>query len=274
MDIAVSIVLYKSERDAIQQLLSDIFGCNKKIFILLIDNSPTDDLKTCTNDPRVKYIFNNANLGYGAAHNIGLEESSKRGIKYHLVVNPDISFQSNVLSTLYDFMDNHEEVGLVMPKVCYEDGSLQRLCKLLPTPFDLIGRRFFPASLVKNSNMRYELHTFEYNTILDTACLSGCFMFLRTDVLKKSGLFDPRYFMYLEDYDLVRRIHRFSKTICYPFVSITHGHKKESYQNKTLLKIHLKSAISYFNKWGWFFDKERKIVNKQVLSNLNKSTVI
>ena len=91
-------------------------------------------------------------------------------------------------------------------------------------------------------------------------------MFVRTSVFEKSGLFDPRYFMYLEDYDLIRRINMNSKTIFYPGVSIIHGHAKESYKNGKLLKIHIQSAIKYFNKWGWFFDNERKRINQEILS--------
>jgi len=30
----------------------------------------------------------------------------------------------------------------------------------------------------------------------------------------------------------------------------------------------VKGAIVYFNKFGWFFDKERREINKRVLKNL------
>ena len=85
------------------------------------------------------------------------------------------------------------------------------------------------------------------------------------------GLFDQRYFMYLEDYDLVRRIHKVSKTIFYPYVSVLHGHEKGSYKSVKLLFIHMKSAVKYFNKWGWFYDKERTTFNKATLERLNHS---
>jgi len=94
-------------------------------------------------------------------------------------------------------------------------------------------------------------------------------MFLRTSVLKDLGPFDENIFMYLEDTDLNRRIHSKYKTIFYPKVSIMHEYSKESYVNKKLLIYHIKSAIYYFNKWGWFFDKERDELNSRCLSNLN-----
>ena len=76
--------------------------------------------------------------------------------------------------------------------------------------------------------------------------------------------------MYFEDFDLMRRIHNVSKTIFYPNVSIIHDHAKESYKSNKMLILHIKSAIKYFNKWGWIFDKERKEMNKRILEELKK----
>lgn len=74
--------------------------------------------------------------------------------------------------------------------------------------------------------------------------------------------------MYFEDFDLIRRIQKVSKTIYYPEVTIVHNHAKESYKSKKMLKIHIQSAIKYFNKWGWVFDKERRLWNKQILKEI------
>ena len=76
--------------------------------------------------------------------------------------------------------------------------------------------------------------------------------------------------MYCEDFDLIRRLHRVGKTLYYPEVSIIHNHAQESYKNIRQLLMHIKSAILYFNKWGWFFDKERKEMNKKILDELEK----
>nr|WP_028950943.1 hypothetical protein [Sulfurihydrogenibium subterraneum] len=69
----------------------------------------------------------------------------------------------------------------------------------------------------------YELRFTGYNKIMEVPYLSGCFMFIRTKVLEKVGLFDERFFMYLEDTELSRRIHKVSKTIflslC-PYISL------------------------------------------------------
>jgi hypothetical protein len=98
-------------------------------------------------------------------------------------------------------------------------------------------------------------------------------MFLRTSVLADVGMFDPRFFMYLEDFDLVRRIHAKYKTIFLPSVKVIHEYAKGSYKNRKLMIYHIKSAIKYFNKYGWIFDFHRRKINQNFLAKYyNNST--
>jgi GT2 family glycosyltransferase len=274
MSINVSIVLFRNDKDLVKKA---IYSCINSILInklYLIDNSPTDALSCLANlDSKIIYIFNNANLGYGKTHNIALRKSIEESIPYHLVLNPDVYFEKGGLEELYNFMEANKDVGLVMPKVLYPDGDIQYLCKLLPTPLDLFGRRFLNfgpfKKIVEKRDEIYELRFTGYDKIMEVPYLSGCFMFIRTEVLKKVGLFDERFFMYLEDTDLSRRIHRVAKTIYYPYVHVFHEYGKGSYKSLKLLYYHIKSAIKYFNKYGWFFDKERKEINKRILKKLS-----
>lgn len=271
MSLAVSIVLYHNDQE-LNEAIQSVLNMSWDVKLYLIDNSKTDILKKYAADPRITYIFNAKNLGYGAGHNIALRKSLEENIKYHLIMNPDIRFEKGILEKIIGFMEDHPDTGALMPKIYYQQGHLQRLCKLLPTPFDLIGRRFLRKTpLAARRNEMYELHHFGYDSILNTPCLSGCFMFLRTAVLEKTGLFDERFFMYLEDYDLARRINRFYRTVFFPGVSIVHGFKKGSYQDPKLLRFHIQSAIRYFNKWGWFFDNERKRLNDDVLKQISET---
>ena len=269
----VSIVLYQNSLVQLKRAINSVLSTKLDVKLYLIDNSPADSLKILSElNPRIVYIFNNANLGFGKAHNIAIKETLKEGVPFHLIMNPDIYFDKEVLEELYSFMEENKDIGLVMPKVLYPDGRIQYLCKLLPTPFDLFGRRFLNKGPLKKyiekRNEIYELRFTGYNKIMEVPYLSGCFMFIRTEVLKKIGLFDERFFMYLEDTDLSRRIHRVAKTIYYPYVHIYHEHQKGSYKNLKLLKIHIESAIKYFNKWGWFNDPERETINRKTLEKL------
>jgi GT2 family glycosyltransferase len=268
--LSCSVVLYNTDETLIRNLVDCLLKSSLGIKILLIDNSPE---KTAAYDhlvsEKVDYIFNNSNLGYGAAHNIGIKKAIAAGIKYHLVLNPDIVFEAEVLTELLRFMDANHDIGHVMPKVFYPDGSVQYVCKLLPTPFDLIFKRFVPNNLFKKRFDRFQLKFTNYDQIMDVPYLSGCFMMLRVEVLEKSGLFDERFFMYPEDIDLTRRIHKVARTVFYPFVSVEHQHVGESYVSTKMLKIHIINMIKYFNKWGWVFDKERRKINSIILTKLH-----
>lgn len=184
----------------------------------------------------------------------------------HLLLNPDITFEPHVLSELAQFLDANAGVGAVMPRINYPDGSLQRLCKLLPTPLDLIFRRFIPFERFKAKiNERYEMHGLAQDRPSCVPTLSGCFLLVRSDLLTQVGGFDERFFMYMEDVDLVRRIGNVASTIYLPAVRVLHAYAKGSYRDKTLLGYHLRSAVLYFSKWGWFLDRTRRERNRLAL---------
>jgi len=269
-NIALSIVTYQNKDGTLKKCIDSILGANLRIKLYIIDNSPMDKIRLFCNSPKINYIFNNANLGYGKGHNIVIKQTIQQKIKYHLVLNPDVYFGKGTIEKLYNFMENNPDIGLSMPKISYPNGSVQYLCKLLPTPMDLIWRRFLPASkYLDKRNFLYELRFTGYDKIMDVPYLSGCFMFIRTEALSRVGLFDERFFMYFEDTDLTRRIHKHYRTVYCPEVSVFHQYQKGSYKNWKLLKYHVQSAIRYFNKWGYFFDKDRQVINRNILKKLN-----
>ena len=269
--ITASVVLYKTHLDEVNNVLNSFSpGKDRKLFFL--DNSPQLDraLDFLKNLPYVEYIYNGANLGYGRANNDGINKAIEMGSNFHIVMNPDIRFDPAIIDDLAAFADNDPQIIAVMPKIVDETGTVQHLCKLLPTPADLIFRRFFPdKGLFRKNNERYVLSSFGYNRVIDPPSLSGCFMFLRVETLEKHGIrFDEQFFMYCEDFDLIRRLHRIGKTLYYPDVSIVHKQARASYSDHEMLKAHIVSACRYFNKYGWFRDEERKMMNGKILKEL------
>ena len=216
---------------------------------------------------RLEYI-KHTNKGYGSGHNVALRKAMEEGSHYHLVVNPDVWFGAEVIPALWRLMEEDETIAQVMPKVLFLNGSVQCLAKLLPTPLDLFGRFFLPGKLIAKRNDRFELKHSGYDKMMNVPYLSGCFMFLRMSALKSEGLFDERFFMYIEDTDLTRRLHVKYKTLFFPSVCIYHRFSRLSYHKWRLLLVHITSVIKYFNKWGWIYDRERRRFNKRLLSEL------
>lgn len=268
--LTCSIVLYNNNKAVLLAAINSILNsplCSK---LYLIDNSPTNSFVNIIDSERVEYTHIPVNIGFGAGHNVAIKKSMVLGATYHLVLNPDVYFIPEIIDELINFMDLNPQTANVMPLVLYPDNTIQYVCKLLPTPYDWIGRRFNPfKSLVKKRNELFELRFTNYNQIMQVPYLSGCFMFLRNSCLESVGLFDENMFMYCEEPDLCRRfINRGYKTVFNPHIKIYHIFEKGSHKSLRLSLIGIKSAIYYFNKWGWFFDEERKKINNNILSKL------
>lgn len=273
MIISSSIVLYNTDQYQLSRLLDCIELSRVIDRIILVDNSSIKLDSVFLNLPNVTYIYVGENLGYGAGHNTAIRLAIESNTDFHFVLNPDVYFQPEELEKMISRMRIDESVGQLMPKVIYPDGSLQYLCKLIPTPFDLFFRRFLRGpfkELARNKAEQFELRFTGYKQEMDVPYLSGCFMLFRISALKEIGLFDERFFMYPEDVDITRRMHVKYRTIFFPSAVIVHDHAKESYKSFKMLWIHVANMIKYFNKWGWFFDAERKLVNSRVIETLRK----
>lgn len=267
IELSISLVIYKNNPGILRKLFDSLSSSKLKTKVFIIDNSPSDNIKNMCNRNLV-YIFNNKNIGFAKAHNIAISQIITLS-KYHLVINPDIIFKTEtLLEDIYNFMEHNQEIGLLMPKILYPEGSIQYLCRLLPIPYDLMLRKIFVPFFSNRQNIRYELRFADYNKILDVPFLSGCFMFIRTEALRKVGIFDERFFMYFEDLDLSRRIHKYYRTVYHPVSAVIHSFEKSPTGNFKLLEYHISSSIKYFNKWGWFFDKERTQINQETLQKI------
>lgn len=263
MSVSASLVLFHNDPEAYGAAISS-FLTSSDGRLFLIDNSAAPLRHPLFDHPRVRYIFPGKNLGFGAGHNLAIAQVGLTS-EFHLLLNPDVRFEPNVIRSLLRFARSDASIGAVMPRIRYPDGTQQNLCKMLPTPVDLFVRRFVPLHSVQaRLNFRYELLGLPQDRPVDVPSLSGCFLLVRTRLLQGLRGFDERYFMYMEDVDLVRRIGDVSRTVYYPHVSVEHAYAKASYRNKKLLGHHLRSAVRYFNKWGWWIDPCRRYRNKEV----------
>lgn len=271
-DVSGSIVAYKSHPAELEQAILSFLNTTLRVRMLVVDNSPTEILGPMCRRLGTEYLFAGKNYGFGAGHNIALRRAPSA--KYHLALNPDVQFEPEALAELVEFLELNETVGLVMPRVFYPDGSPQRLCKRLPAPFDILARRTFPKPLKRLYHRQmslFELSNLNTNTVLSVPHLSGCFMLMRKQALLDCGLFDERFFLYFEDIDLTRRIHERYETVYYPHVNIIHRHEKGSYKSLRLLFYGIRSAVRYFNKWGWVWDEQRDLANSVIGPRVNLS---
>lgn len=262
LDVCVSFVLFGNDRDEITRAISQVQASRISSHVVVIDNScPPLDLEFAS-AMGATVVTTNANIGYGRGHNIALAASKGR-CRYNLVMNTDLQTEGDAIAGMVTFMDAHPDAGLAMPKVRYPDGSLQRLCRLLPDPSDLVARRLLKGTnWGKARNDRYEFHNWDYDTVAQFPFLSGCFMMCRRSVIDQVGYFDDRYFLYAEDLDLSRRINSVAKTLYNPHEVVVHEYRSQSTPSLKRIKYATVSLSRYFFKWGWIFDRDRDRVNQ------------
>ncbi len=268
--VTASVVIHKTDPRMLERAISSLRqSAVTKLY--LIDNSPAPLNAVPDSYPELEICYRHvANDGFGAAHNIAINQALRDGSDYHLVMNPDVEWEGDAIGPLVDYMVKHEDVGMAMPRVVYPDGMLQYSFRMLPTPADVFAKRFLPARMIAGRMKRYLLEEADHDKIINCPYLLGSCLLFRTKSFLVTGLFDERFFMYPEDIDITRRFHRFYKTCYLPLTTVTHRHAAESRKSLKMLRLHILNMIKYFNKWGWLFDKERRRFNKRLLRDLPK----
>lgn len=233
----------------IVKTLETIFNETKDIDfkLYIVDNGSTDGTPEYIekNFPQVTVIRSGKNVGFGAGHNVVINSVESR---YHAIINPDIVLNENAIKKMADYMEENPDIGLLSPRICFPDGRDQILGKRNPRLKYLVASRLRgdePSKLLRE----YAMLDSDLSKPIQIENATGCFMFLRTEILKNIGGFDDGYFMYFEDADLARRINEISKCVYYPYAIVNHVWGRDSKRNFKLMCVHIDSMLRYFRKW-------------------------
>ena len=246
INISATIVIYNQSIDILKSAIDSFLNIplTKKLFV--IDNASKTYLEKQFLHEDLEYIYLDQNIGFGAAHNHVI---NKLNSDYHLILNPDIEFNPSIIRPLIDKLQKEGDVSFITPKIVYPDSEIQFVCRKHPTFFDLINRK------IKFSEKKFQAHQYAHKDLSKPfypEFIHGCFMLFKTKELKTLQGFDKRYFLYMEDADLCRKIDASGKKKLYfPEVEIIHQHQKGSSKKPILFYHHFISAIKYFLKWGF-----------------------
>ena len=199
-------------------------------------------------------LSGHGNIGYSGGHNIAIEKSSD---DYHLILNPDVVLQRESIFNGIQFLEQNSDVGLAVP-ILLNSNKKSHLCKRYPDLFTLFLRGFAPG-LIKNF-FKYHLDNYAIADIdlnqpnKDVTIASGCFMLFKKSVLNQTGGFNPRYFLYFEDFDLSIKTRKFSRIALLPQMQIFHYGGHATHKGWKHIKYFISSAFTFYhiNKWKWF----------------------
>jgi GT2 family glycosyltransferase len=273
--LTVSIVTYRPDLALLEKTLRTLAaslgnareqGLLRGANVALVDNTGERTTaaavvklgQECFQDTGVtmSYLHGHANIGYGAAHNLVMHGGSTN---FHLVLNPDVELAPDALVAALKFLAAHRDVGVITPASFRDDGSREFLCKRYPSLLDLALRGFAPAPLrrifrsrLARYEMRIETETLAGNAVLSPiAIMSGAFMLARRKAIDATGGFDPKFFLYFEDFDWSMRLNRVTKSAFLPTVRIVHHGGRTVRKGPRHIVYFVQSARRFFAKHGW-----------------------
>lgn len=266
-ELSVSLVVYRPNRELLARTLDSLDKAWSALRatrgagsmrLSLVDNGGLPDLSNCLLRLRaqgvtVTTLTGHGNVGYGRGHNLAIELAKSR---YHLILNPDIDMDRDALVHAIAFLDRHPKVGLLTPYVVDDASRQQYLCRRYPALIDLFVRGFMPQAVRRHFDKRlasYEMRDAinDRDIVLDPPIVSGCFMLFRTELLQRLSGFDPRYFLYFEDYDLSLRTHALASVAYVPAVRVLHHGGGAARKGRGHIKMFIASACRFYNRFGW-----------------------
>ena len=280
MLISVGIVTYQSDIELLELTVNslldaltvaqDQYGTQAVLTFILNDTQPQhienidrfirDITPRLKDGVQIKTIRGHGNIGYGGGQNKAI---SKNNSQYHVVLNPDVSFNSNVISDCIRFMEANADTAMTVPQGYDHTDQYAYLSKRPPTLLVIIVRGLSLRWL--NRVFRSQLSRYTYRETLPSispvpvTLASGCFMFCRTSVLNSIQGFNEKYFLYFEDFDLSMRIQKHGKIVELPDVRIRHFGGHAARNDYRRLTHFVSSAIRFFNSYGWWSHRDYSI---------------
>lgn len=270
VQLTVSLVVYGFEEAVLSDTLTSLRGAITTaqddgvlagVNITVVDNADHAQtleplLRRCLHGAgdavQLNVISGHGNIGFGQAHNLVIQHCVS---DYHLILNPDVIIDGQALSAGIRYLQETPAAVAASPAIVNGDGQPESGCKRYPSVFDLLLRGFAPAWLRQRFRQRlrhYEMRDLARDRIhADMPIISGCFMLFRHHALRQLGGFDPRYFLYFEDFDLSIRARAVGQLSYLPHMGITHLGGNSAKKGLRHILMFGRSACRFFSSHGW-----------------------
>ncbi|HLX22034.1 MAG TPA: glycosyltransferase family 2 protein [Usitatibacter sp.] len=268
MKFSATIVTYRPDIAVLERSIASLalavarardVGLVSDAVLYIVDNGPAEALgpiaeaaKSFAATGTLEILHGHGNVGYGRANNLVLPRLDSDA---HLVMNPDVELDRDTLVAAIEELQVDTRIGAVAPAVRGPLGERQYLCKRYPSVWVLFLRGFAPGFMRRWFSAlldRYEMRDLADDRVaVPVPLASGCFMLMRTPIFRRVGGFDPRFFMYFEDYDLSLRIGRHAQVAYVPQARIVHYGGEASRKGFRHVGWFVRSAWQFFATHGW-----------------------
>ncbi len=221
VDVTIVVVSFNT-RDLTSQCLKSIYSetGNVNFQVVVVDNASTDGSAQMVAEqfPQVTLIQNADNRGFAAANNQAFAIARGRHI---LLLNSDTIVLDRAIDRCVEYMDKHLDIGALGPKVLWPSGDHQSSAFRFPSLLVLLFQSF---GLPDHSWLNYDRYgARDWDKIHDVDVVAGCFLIVRSEVIKTVGMLDEDFFLYGEEAEWCHRIKKANWRVVYwPVARIIH----------------------------------------------------
>lgn len=203
--VAVVILNYKVKKEIQKCIRSVQDSTYKNIVTIVIDNNSEDQLEKEIRKFKDIYFYqNNENLGYTGGNNIGIRIALKMEIDFILVLNPDTTIDKKCIENLVNGLEK-TGASIVGPKI-YLSGTKQ---------IWYAGGIMDMDNVIGRHRGVDEKDIGQYDKVEETDYITGAAILIKSEVFKKIGFFDEKFFLYYEDADFCMRARKAGFKIFY-----------------------------------------------------------
>jgi len=259
MDLSIIILDYHL-KDLIKYCIKNIKATVHDLSyeIIVVDNGSQCGTKEMLAEfyPDVRFLQVEKNLGFAAGNNVGIRAAKGA---YIMIMNPDITVRPEAINSIVSYMRAHTDVGLVGPKLLNPNNTLQYTCFRFQNFRSILYRRTFLGNTKKGKAFldKYLMHDYDHETPREVDWVMGACQTVRAADLPRVGLYDERFFFYVEDMEWCRRFWMQNLKVVYlPTAQMYHLHEQASQTTPwgflritKLVRWHIASYVKYFLKY-------------------------
>ena len=238
-DICITLsVVSHQQQHLVKILLEDLktYACKSIKVILTVNLTEVLTFNTSDYPFPISIIYNQNPKGFGANHNQAFKLCDT---SYFCVINPDIRLLSNPFNVLITELSQHS-AALIAPLVLSPEMQVEDSVRKFPTPFIVLKKLFS-----KKITADYAVN----KVLINPDWVAGMFMLFKAEKYQLIRGFDERYFLYYEDVDICKTLHKVGESIVFsPNASIIHAARRSSHKKIRYLFLHINSMLRFFLK--------------------------